>query len=206
MKTIITAHSGCEGTAPNSMDHILTALSCGSEMLEIDVREQNGALYLSHDLGNPEKCVAFGDFLDVLKKSPATRVNCDVKTDGLAGAVMEEACRRSMAEQIVFTGSCMGEETLIGRTGGEFWYSIWDFGDFEPALASMVKTGAKVLNLPHGFVTEEVKAQTDSLGIGLSCWTADSEEVIRRLLALGVYNITTRKPVLALKLRREMQG
>ena len=35
IKTIITAHSGCEGTAPNSMDHILTALSCGAEMLEI---------------------------------------------------------------------------------------------------------------------------------------------------------------------------
>ena len=44
MKTIITAHSGCEGTAPNSMDHILTALSCGSEMLEIDVRDHDGAL------------------------------------------------------------------------------------------------------------------------------------------------------------------
>ena len=206
MKTIITAHSGCEGTAPNSMDHILTALSCGSEMLEIDVRDHNGALYLSHDLGDPEACVAFGDFLDVLKKSPAVRVNCDVKTDGLAGAVMEEANRRHMAEQIVFTGSCMGEEALIGRTGGEFWYSIWDREDLETALASMVKTGAKVPNLPHGFVTEEVKAHTDSLGIGLSCWTADSEEVIRRLLALGVYNITTRKPVLALKLRRVMQG
>lgn len=205
MKTIITAHSGCEGTAPNSMDHIRTALSCGSEMLEIDIREQNGLLYLSHDLGDPARCVAFGDFLDLLKEKPAVRVNCDVKTDGLAAAVMREANARDMAGQIVFTGSCMGEEALIGREGGEFWYSIWDFGDFEPALASMAGSGARILNMPYRFATEETLARTKALGIGFSCWTADSEDEIRRLLRLGVYNITTRHPLLALRLREEIQ-
>ena len=93
-KTIITAHSGCEGTAPNSMDHIRTALTCGAEMLEIDVRQtEDGLLYLSHDLPQdpPGSCVRFGDFLDLLKESPSVRVNCDMKQDGHAAAVMEEA-------------------------------------------------------------------------------------------------------------------
>ena len=45
-----------------------------------------------------------------------------------------------------------------------------------------------------------------SIGVSFSCWTANNEAEIRRLLALGVYNITTRLPVLALGLREEMQG
>ena len=31
--TLITAHSGCEGTAPNSIDHILAAIYSGAEMI-----------------------------------------------------------------------------------------------------------------------------------------------------------------------------
>ena len=36
--TLITAHSGCEGTAPNSLDHILAAIDSGAEMIEVDIR------------------------------------------------------------------------------------------------------------------------------------------------------------------------
>ncbi len=207
MKTLVTAHSGCEGTAPNSMDHILTALSCGAEMIEIDVRRSpdlpGSGLYLSHDEGDPFSSVSFGTFLDTLKQSPSVRVNCDVKTEGLCAAVLEEAARRDLTDRIVFTGSCMGEEMPIREMGGEFWYSIWDRADFEGAVASMLRTGAKVLNLPYRFVSEENKQRLDGLGLGFSCWTADTEEEIRRLLGLGVYNITTRKPKLALMLREE---
>ena len=201
-KTIITAHAGCEGTAPNSMENIRAALACGSEMLEVDIRAgEAGNLYLSHNEADPAACVSFGDFLDVLKTRPDLRVNCDVKTEGLAAAVMEEAARRDMTAQIVFTGSCHGEEALIREKGGEFWYSIWDREEFEPAVASMLKTGAKILNLPYSFVNEENKARLDALGLGFSCWTADREEEIARLLRLGVCNITTRHPKRALELR-----
>lgn len=205
-KTIITAHSGCEGTAPNSMDHIRTGLSCGAEMIEIDIRETDGLLYLSHDPGDPGACVSFGSFLDELAKAPGVRVNCDVKTDGLARAVLEAAAEKGLTDRIVFTGSCMGEEALIGELGGEFWHSVWQPEEYEPALRSMEKSGAKILNMPYRFATEETVRDAGSLGIAFSCWTADREEEIRRLLALGVYNITTRHPVLALKLRAELEG
>ena len=204
-KTIITAHSGCEGTAPNSMDHIRTGLTCGAEMIEIDIREKDGLLYLSHDLGDPEACVSFGAFLDELAKAPGVRVNCDVKTDGLAEAVLKAAAEKGLTDRIVFTGSCMGEEALIGKLGGEFWHSIWDPEEYAPALRSMEKSGAKILNMPCRFATEETMKEAEALGKGFSCWTADREEEIRRLLALGVYNITTRHPVLALKLRAELE-
>ena len=209
MKTLITAHSGCEGTAMNSPAFFEAAFSSGADMLEIDVRmSPDGFLYLFHDLPpeGPESCVRLTDFFDLLKAHPAFRVNCDMKEEGIARAVMEEARRRDIAPRIVFTGSVMGEEAEIRSLGGEFWYGIWEREDFEPALSSMLATGAKILNLPHRFVTPENKARLDSLGLGFSCWTADREEDIRRLLSLGVYNITTRRPVLALALREEVQG
>ena len=205
-KTIITAHSGCEGTGMNSMEHIRTGLTCGADMIEIDIREKDGALYLSHDESDPAACVSFGTFLGELAKAPGIRVNCDVKTDGLAEAVMREASARGLTDRIVFTGSCMGEEEPIGKLGGEFWYSIWDPADYAPALRSMADSGAKVLNMPYRFATEESVKEAASLGLSFSCWTANDEAEIRRLLALGVYNITTRRPVLALRLRAELEA
>ena len=205
-KTIITAHSGCEGTGMNSMEHIRTGLTCGADMIEIDIREKDGALYLSHDESDPAACVSFGTFLGELKKTPGVRVNCDVKTDGLVEAVLKEAAAFDLTDRIVFTGSCMGEEALIGQMGGEFWHSIWDPAEYEPALRSMEKSGAKILNMPYRFATEESVKEAASIGVSFSCWTANNEAEIRRLLALGVYNITTRLPVLALGLREEIQG
>lgn len=208
-KTYITAHSGCEGTPDNSMEHVRAAVASGAEILEIDVRSRDGVLYLWHDeKADPfgDGCVLFSDFLDELKKTPAVRVNCDMKTDGLAAAVMEEAAKRDMKEQILFTGSCIGEEKIINELGGEFWHGIWEPEEFEPALAACLENGTKVMNLPCKFVDAERKARFDALGLGFSCWTANSEAELRRLLELGIYNITTRKPVLALKLRKEIQG
>ena len=50
-KTVITAHSGCEGTPDNSREHILAAIASGAEMIEVDVRQApDGTLILSHDV------------------------------------------------------------------------------------------------------------------------------------------------------------
>ena len=34
-KTVITAHSGCEKTAPNSREHILAAIASGAEIIVV---------------------------------------------------------------------------------------------------------------------------------------------------------------------------
>ena len=206
MKTVITAHSGCEGTPANSREHAEAAFRCGCEMLEIDLNRAGELLYLSHDRADPADCPSFEDFLGWLAPHPAVRVNCDMKEDGLCGMVMEAANRRGMAGQMVFTGSAHTEERAIREAGGEFWYGVWERGDMEKAIASCFATGAKIINVPYSFADEESKARLDALGLGFSCWTADTEEEIRRLLALGVYNITTRKPSLAMRLRAEIQG
>ena len=37
-RTVITAHSGCENTSPNSREHIAEAIKSDAEMIEVDVR------------------------------------------------------------------------------------------------------------------------------------------------------------------------
>ncbi len=205
-RTLITAHSGCENTPPNSREFIEAAFSAGCDMLEIDLNRDGDRLYLSHDRADPAACLSFEEFLDLLAPHPDVRVNCDMKEEGCCGLVMQAANRRGMAPQIVFTGSAHAEEEEIRAAGGEFWYGIWDPALLEDAIASCLRTGAKIINLQSGIVTPETKARLDGLGLGFSCWTIDREPEMRRLLELEVYNITTRRPVLAMRLRDEIQG
>ena len=205
-RTLITAHSGCEGTPDNSRGHLAAAAASGCEMLEIDIHGAHGGLYLSHDPSDPAGCLTFDEFLDLLRPIPGLRVNCDMKEDGLAAAVMEAAKCRGMADRIVFTGSAHGEIDAIRARGGEYWYGIWETEEWERALAVCRAKNVGVINLPKGFVTPEVKADMDARGIELSAWTANSEEELRRLLTLGIYNVTTRRPTLALQLRDAIQG
>ena len=69
--TIITAHSGCEGTFPNSREHILEAIASGAEMIEVDVRRSGELLYLSHDVSEkPEDCVSLDVWWEYYRRSP----------------------------------------------------------------------------------------------------------------------------------------
>ena len=36
-RKISTAHSGCEGTIPGSLENILTALKCKADLIEVDL-------------------------------------------------------------------------------------------------------------------------------------------------------------------------
>ena len=88
-KTIITAHSGCENTPPNSREHILAAIASGAEMIEVDVRMVNGELRLSHDVPeNADACVTLRECFSLVAPAENLHMNIDVKTEGLLEPVM----------------------------------------------------------------------------------------------------------------------
>ena len=70
-------------------------------------------------------------------------------------------------------------------------------------FACLELAGCDILNVYYGFVTDEMYTAHPEK---LSLWTVNEESEIRRLLKAGVYNITTRCPSLALRLRDEIQG
>lgn len=219
--TTITAHSACEGTAPNSREHILAAIVSGAEYVEIDVRCHEGVLYLSHDEAkDPFGCVSFDDFLALVAPYPTLFVNCDVKTEGLLDKVAESAARYGMAHRILFTGQCNSDGEKIRELGAALWHSLWRLKNAETeegirqineaqireAISFCLKTECPYINLDKRIVNEENIALAKASGLDFSVWTVDEEDTIRMLLEKRVANITTRKPILALRLRDEIQG
>ncbi len=209
--TVITAHSGCEGTPPNSLAHILAAIESGAEMVEIDIRADGERLYLSHDVAeDPAACVSFDTFMSLIADIPALRVNCDVKTDGLILPVMQVAERYGQGWRILFTGQCNHRGELISAAGAELWVSLWPSGDNESAVRRAAETyrgvGEPILNVAYPMISESNLAYLRERGMDFSAWTVDNEAALRTLLAMGITNITTRKPKLALALRDEIQG
>lgn len=207
-KTVITAHSGCEKTPDNSREHILAAIASGAEMIEVDVRQaEDGTLYLSHDV--PEDISVrptLRELFELIAPEKNMEMNLDVKTEGLIEPVMALAKEFGLEGRIVFTGACNSNRALANSLGAEMWRSVWEKELLEEGISDNAKDGSPYLNVYYGMITEEYEKDLRAVGSSFSAWTVNDEANIRRFLEMGIANITTRTPVLAMKLRREIQG
>ena len=206
-KTVITAHSGCEKTAPNSKEHILAAIASGAEMIEVDVRMAEGELVLSHDV--PEDisaCVTLRECFSLVAPEENLHMNVDVKTEGLLEPVMALAKEFGLVGRIIFTGACNEDRELALSLGADMWRSMWPGQEIADGIAANKKDGSPFLNVAYCMITEENDKDLRENGFGYSAWTVDKEYFIRLFLKMGISNITTRNPVLAMKLRKEIQG
>ncbi|MBQ3490593.1 MAG: glycerophosphodiester phosphodiesterase [Clostridia bacterium] len=206
-KTVITAHSGCEKTPPNSREHVLAAIASGSEMIEVDVRMAGGELRLAHDVPeDPSSCVTLRECFALIAPEENLHMNIDVKTDGLLEAVMSLAKEFSLTHRIIFTGACNDDRALALSLGGDMWRSMWPGQEIADGIAANQKDGSPFLNVAYCMITEENNKKLRESGFGFSAWTVDKEYFLRLFLRMGISNITTRNPVLAMKLRKEIQG
>lgn len=206
-KTVITAHSGCEETAPNSIEHINAAIASGAEMIEVDVRNVDGVLRLSHDVPEaPESYVTLRECFALVAPEKNLHMNIDVKTEGLLEPVMALAKEFDLCQRIIFTGACNEDRALALSLGGDMWRSMWPGQEIADGIAANKKDGSPFLNVAYCMITEENNKALCEAGYGFSAWTVDKEYFLRLFLKMGVSNITTRRPVLAMKLRKEIQG
>lgn len=206
-KTIITAHSGCENTPPNSREHILAAIASGSEMIEFDVRMISGELLLSHDVPEaPDACVTLRECFSLVSPEENLHMNIDVKTEGLLEPVMALAKEFSLESRIIFTGACNHDRKLALSLGSDMWRSMWPGQEIADGIAANKEDGSPFLNVAYCMITEENNKELRESGFGFSAWTVDKEYFLRLFLKMGIANITTRNPVLAMKLRKEIQG
>lgn len=207
-KTVITAHSGCEDTPENSLAHIRAAFASGAEMLEVDLRmAPDGTLYLSHDV--PEDITQrplLKELLELVAKEKNVGINLDAKTEGLVSAAMEQVRAFGLTNRVIFTGSCTHERALAVSLGSDVWHNLEEGESVEHGLEFFLQAGSPYLNVSYRLINDETNALLRGLGRGFSAWTVNDEENLRRYLRMGVVNITTRKPVLAMKLRKEIQG
>lgn len=212
---IITAHSGCEGTPDNSIEHIRTAIASGAEAFEVDVHYVDGVLILTHDAPQGEaKVPTLEEAFKLASEHPSICVNCDMKQDHIKGHVLELAKKYNMEARILFTGGYYHEEEfpMMAATKADWWMNVDskldEVIDSAYATYASLNDEYRVFNINHG--TTDVEGFVDraaAKGYHLSVWTVNDEERLRKMMTIGcVCNITTRKPKLALAIRKEIFG
>ncbi len=223
--TLITAHSGADGTCENSMEFVYYALTTSADVLELDVRrDKDHNLVIAHD-ETDGGAVSLRDVFMVMRKHTEMRMNCDLKEYGLELPVLRlaEECGLS-PEQILYSGSvrplrmaepCPWREVEVywnveecipdfcGDTGPDHPKDISTESTAEKLVAACRVCGISTVNICGKFLNESFLSVMEKNGIGISAWTVNEPVRIRQLLGIGIRNITTRNLKEALMLRRE---
>lgn len=204
--TMITAHAGAENTVDNTLESICALSECGADALEVDVRMQDGVLLLYHDVPCAGKRYAtLEEAFRVVAPHKNLMINVDLKEEGLIRPVRELAQRCGMTGRYLFTGSvCDSEFKYVRRYGLTVWYNgaLLTAEEQKNPVQSVMNKGFEVLNTSYKTVDATLLLERAPQ---LSLWTVNDAKQIEAYLRSGVRNITTRTPVQALKLRKEIQ-
>lgn len=213
--TLLTAHSGCDATPDNSMEFVRYALTLDADCLEVDIRlGAAGEFILTHDdtgAGTPLR-----EAFAALAGHRKMKINCDLKEPGLEEAVYALAREEGVHDRLVYSGTvtkCAATEKVDWYLNVELLFpGASSFADVSPeeALAriesAMGETGARCLNAHYSIADTPLYPMLRERGILLSLWTPSEEPLLRRFLAEGVYNITTRAARRACALRAETRA
>ena len=109
-KTLITAHSGSDGTPDNSLSCVEYALSTAADAFEVDVRRlSDGTLALGHDAAD-HTAPTLREVFTLAAAKPGVRVNCDLKERGLEPDV---AALERFARRIEHLGHCIAQHRKL---------------------------------------------------------------------------------------------
>lgn len=203
--TMITAHAGAEDTPANTLESMQTLLYIGADAVEVDVRRVEGTLILSHDTPAKGKtCATLREVLALLKTVPHIKMNIDIKTPGLITDILTLARETGISDNLLMTGD-VGQDDyeIILNNEIPLWLNhyLLPMREWPNPVQGAEKLGFMIVNIDKRMLTDNMLRQADRISV----WTVNDEETLRRLLSAGVKNITTRKPLLALRLRSEIQ-
>ena len=121
-QTMITAHSGADGTPDNSLVFVRHALTLPVDALEVDVRRgADGAPALGHDAAGSD-APRLDEVFALVQAHPSMQINCDLKEPGLEETVYRLALSHGLGGRVVFFrhGRRAGDRTdprAAGRGG-----------------------------------------------------------------------------------------
>ena len=216
MKTLITAHSGCDNTPDNSIKFVEYALSLEVDCLEVDVRLQGDDLIMAHDVDSISSPLA--DAFDRIKTSPGKKLNCDLKEPGLEARVLSLAKAKGVEKQLQYSGTVSWQWVLQNQGTVEWLWNIealmpniYSHGDMadkamakksaDIAIAAFREGLASCFNMHYKLYDSYFCRVLMDENIQLSLWTPSLENEVAYFLEQGVYNITTRIAATACELR-----
>lgn len=194
---MITAHSGCDGTAMNTMEYISHAASLPIDALEIDIRRgKTGGLVLTHDPVGLKPLVTLEEAFSFLADKKVM-INCDLKEYGLEDDLLSCAKAFGVEDRIILTGSvtdCMNfhrkhPDVKVFINAEELVQKFYTDSGKKKLIERCHQAGYNVINIDyHACDIGFIKSCRDA-GIGLSLWTVD--DPAEQKIFLEEYNITT---------------
>lgn len=211
----LTAHTGCEGTKDNSLDSITVAVVAGADIVEFDLNfDKNGTAVLSHDEPSG-KVFLLSEAFDLLRLYKNLKVNIDVKSTYDLKQVVELAEEYGLCERIFFTGVTEEFVDAVKEAAPGVMYFLNKEIDSSKSsneayinelIREVSALSACGLNINYRKCTAEMVELFHKNGLKVSLWTVNNRFDMRRILRLGVDNITTRKPTEYKKLIDSVKG
>lgn len=198
----LTAHTGCEGTKDNSLEAIKKGFESGADIIEFDLNfDSAGAPVLSHDEPK-EDTVSIEEAFKLIAEYDSLKVNVDCKKTDDLRSVVALSEKYGIRERIFYTGIEEKDVSAVKEQTPDVEYYLnvpkKEIGRNErslSALADKIKNlGAVGINMKYTKCSKRLVEVFHSKGLLVSVWTINSERAMKKVLPLGVDNITTRYP------------
>jgi len=189
----ITAHAGAMGTAPNTLESVRVCAAAAG-VIEVDVRFLGDAAILGHDKnqGGP----LLEDCLKIVAEAGAD-INLDLKERSDISGIAALVRQYGLEGRAFFTGVCANEIAAVVGSGLAYYLNCAPRRS-QKSAASLVKAakelGAVGLNIQYRLCSRTLVKEAHAAGLLVSVWTVDKAPAMRRMIRLGVDNITTRRP------------
>ena len=204
----ITAHTGCEGTKPNSLDSITVGYVSGANIVEFDLSfDSDGVAVLSHDTPVGTE-FTLDEAFSHLEQFSSLLINVDVKDTSDLAQVVSCAEKHGLKERIFFTGIFAEdvERVVADAPGIPFYLNVAvpagkqnDSGYISTLIEEIKSLGAVGINFRYTSCSKLLTDMFHEQGLLVSIWTVNNRFDMRKALSYGADNITTKKPATLLE-------
>lgn len=222
MRLLVISHAACGGHAPaNTLAGISKAIELGSDAIEIDVQASaDGVPVLMHDLTVDRTTNGSGEVakltlaelraLDAGGEPPPTLAEVldltrgnvllvmEIKAPGIEGLVAKVVHEKAALSDVMawsfFPEAIEGMRRVEPRVPCGLLIAAEYLDRWPKMRDKAVSLGAQAVSVFCSGVDEAIRRDTQHSGLALYAWTADPEEEIARLIALGVDGICTNYP------------
>lgn len=199
----VTAHTGCEDTADNSLEAISAGIAAGADIVEFDLRfDSEGKGILSHDEG-AENPVTLEEALKLVAENDRVKVNVDCKTIDNLREVYRIGESYGITDRLFYTGIEEKDVAAAKEQTPQIPYFLNYKVDekkkndeqYIKSLIALVKEkGALGLNINHGQCSRKLVKMFREEKLMVSVWTANSVKIMLKCISFAPDNITTRYP------------
>ena len=191
-KTTVTAHAGAMNTVPNTLESVRACLACGAHVLEVDVRFlPDGEPVLGHNSAGPGSAKLEEAF--ALLGEGDMQINLDMKEKSGIPRMAELVIQYGLQGRTFMTGMHKKHCAAYRDCGIPSYIN-------SAKIREAQKAGALGLNISYRKCNKRLVRRAREAGLRVSVWTVNRPKDMRKMLRLGVDNITTRRPDLLLEI------